>query len=167
MSDRVAVCPGSFDPFTLGHLDIVRRAAALFDRVIVAVAEDARKDHRFSAAERVEMAEEACAGIPGVSVEAFGGLLVDFCRDRDAAAVVKGLRGPEDLSHEQQMEQINRSLEPELQTIFLLAAPEHSHIRSSMIRWAAELGADVSDYLPSSVAQRLQQDPSEDNNRAD
>lgn len=167
MSERIAVCPGSFDPFTLGHLDIVRRAADLFDGVIVAVAEDANKDHSFSTSERVEMAEEACAGIPGVSVEAFEGLLVEFCRDRDATAIVKGLRGPEDLSYEQQMEQINRSLEPKLQTIFLLAAPEHSHIRSSMIRWAAQLGADVSEYLPASVAKRLQQNASGDNNRAD
>lgn len=167
MSERIAVCPGSFDPFTLGHLDIIRRAADLFERVIVAVAEDAQKDHEFSISERVEMAEDACAGIPGVSVEAFAGLLVDFCRDSDATAIVKGLRGPEDLSHEQQMEQINRSLEPQLQTIFLLAAPEHSHIRSSMIRWAAQLGADVSEYLPDNVAKRLQQDSSGGNNRAD
>lgn len=157
MSHKRAICPGSFDPFTLGHRDIIERASTLFDEVIVAIAEDAQKHHVFTVDERVEMAAAACADIAGVSVEAFDGLLVEYCRSRDAVAIVKGLRGSEDLPHEQQMAQINSRLAPEIQTVFLLASPQYSHIRSSMIRWAAQLGADMSSYLPPNVAERLQQ----------
>ena len=157
MQKRTAVCPGSFDPITLGHLDIIARAARLFDTVIVAVAHDARKHHMFDIEERVGLAVAACADIGNVTVEAFDGLLVDFCTARDAAAIVKGLRRSSDMPDEVQMQAINADLAPGVETVFLMAAAQYAHISSSMVRWLGELGADVSRYVPEAVAARLRE----------
>ena len=158
MSKRIAVCPGSFDPMTLGHLAIVRRAAALFDDIIVAVAEDAEKQHSFGIDERVEMARGACAGISNVTVEAFSGLLAEYCRRRGVTAIVKGLRGHSDIDYELQMQAINADLAPGIETVFLMASETGAHISSGMVKWLSGLGADVSGYVPGNVDERLNQD---------
>lgn len=153
--NRTAVCPGSFDPITVGHVDLVRRAARLFDGVIVAVAADAQKQHVFPLNERVEMAHAACADLDGVTVQSFEGLLVEFCRRHGATAIVKGLRGAADMAHEAQMQAINADLAPEIETVFLAASAQTAHISASMVRWLSDLGVDVSAYVPPKVAQRL------------
>ena len=155
MSERIAICPGSFDPITNGHLDIIRRAARLFDRVIVAVAGDAEKSHMCPLEERLAMTSEACAGLTNVTAEAFEGLLVTFCREREAIAIIKGLRTTDDISHEAQMALMNSELAPEIDTAFLLSRPQNAHISSTMVRWLIELDADISGYVPASVAKRI------------
>ncbi len=155
MKKRIAVCPGSFDPITLGHVDLVRRAARLFDELIVAVAADAEKHHRFSLDERVEMVREACDDIADVTVEGFSGLLVEFCRRQGAAAIVKGIRTTADMPHELQMQAVNADLAPEIETVFLAASAQYAHMSSTMVKWLSDLGADVSGYVPAGVALRL------------
>ncbi len=158
MEKRIAVCPGSFDPITLGHVDLVRRAAGLFDQLIVAVAVtvDAEKRHTFSLDERVGMAAAACADIANVTVESFCGLLVDYCRQQGAVAIVKGLRTAGDMPHEMQMQAVNADLAPDIETVFVLASAQYAHMSSSMVKWLNELGVDVSSYVPDNVAARLQ-----------
>ncbi len=158
MSKCIAVCPGSFDPITLGHVALVQRAANLFDEVIVAVAEEAEKQHTFGIDERVEMARGACAGMEKVTAEAFSGLLAEYCRRRGATAIVKGLRGRCDIDHELQMQAVNADLAPGVETVFLMSLTEGAHISSSMVKWLSGLGVDVSGYVPESVAERLNRD---------
>ena len=153
----IAYCPGSFDPITNGHLDIIERAAKLFDTVIVGVALDAEKDHLFSAAERLAMCAEVCAHWPNVTVQSFTGLLVEAAHQAGATLIVKGLRQALDLSHEGPMATMNRSLRPEIETMFLLASPAHAYLSSSLIKWVCGMGGDISAHVPAAVAQRLQQ----------
>ena len=131
---RTAVLPGSFDPITVGHLDLAARAAALFDRVILCVMINGEKRSLFTMEQRLEMARAALAGIPNARAEAWDGLLADFARERGAAALVKGARGEADFGWELQLAQINRDLNPDLDTILLPARPEHLHISSTMVR---------------------------------
>lgn len=131
---KTAVCPGSFDPITLGHVDLVERAAAIFDQVILCVMVNSEKRHMFSLAERLEMARGALAHIPNARAEAYDGLLTDFARERRACALVKGLRVGGDFDWEFQLAQINRQLLPQLDTVLLPARPEHLHISSTMAR---------------------------------
>jgi pantetheine-phosphate adenylyltransferase len=153
---RRAVCPGSFDPVTNGHLDIVRRAAGLFDEVIVAVLVNEAKRELFTVDERVEMLREAVAGdsLTNVKVDSFEGLLVDFCTANDVSAVVKGLRAAGDFDFELQMAQMNRSLSG-VETVFVPTSPEYSFVASSLVREIARFGADVSKHVPPSVVERL------------
>jgi pantetheine-phosphate adenylyltransferase len=155
LPSRIAYCPGSYDPVTKGHLDIIRRAARMFEGVIVAVAEDAQKQHLFSLAERQAMVREACRGIAGVRVESFSGLLVEAARRAGAGVIVKGLRSPFDLSHEGAMAYMNRSLQPEIETIFLLASPDYTYVSSSLIKWVCEMGGDISSHVPAVVVPHL------------
>jgi pantetheine-phosphate adenylyltransferase len=150
---RRAVCPGSFDPVTRGHLDIVERAVHLFDEVVVAVGTNEGKNALFSPAERVEMLTEACAAWPGVSVTLFGGLLVDFCRERGIDVVAKGLRSAADFDYELKMAQMNFHLTG-VDTVFLPTAPRWSYISSSLVREVALLGGDVVALLPPGIADR-------------
>ncbi len=138
-------------------MDLVRRAAGLFDQVIVAVAAtvDADKRHSFALDERVEMVTAACADMANVTVESFDGLLVDYCRQHGAVAIVKGLRTAGDMAYEMQMQAVNADLAPEIETVFVLASAQYAHMSSSMIKWLNQLGADVSSYVPASVAARL------------
>jgi pantetheine-phosphate adenylyltransferase len=152
-----AYCPGSFDPLTNGHLDIIERAARLFGAVIVGVALDAEKDHLFSADERLAMCREACAHLPNVSVQTFSGLLVEAARQVGATLIVKGLRQAQDLAHEAPMAAMNRSLRPEIETVFLLADPAHAFVSSSLVKWVCSMGGDVSAHVPARVAQQLTQ----------
>jgi pantetheine-phosphate adenylyltransferase len=145
-----AVCPGSFDPVTRGHLDVIGRAAALFDEVIVAVGTNRSKAALFTLPERVEMLTAECAGWPGVSVATFDGLLVDFCRERGARAVVKGLRFGADFDYELPMAHMNAALTG-VDTVFLPTAAQWSFVSSSLVREVAGLGGDVTAFLPPAV----------------
>jgi pantetheine-phosphate adenylyltransferase len=149
------VCPGSFDPVTNGHIDIVSRASALFDEVTVAVLVNKSKQGLFSVAERIDMLREVCAGYPNVKIDAFHGLLVDFCRERDIHAIVKGLRAVSDFDYELQMAQMNSSLGG-VDTVFVPTSPEYSFLASSLVKEVATFGGDVSSLVPPLVLDRLQ-----------
>jgi pantetheine-phosphate adenylyltransferase len=150
----VALCPGTFDPVTNGHLDIMRRAAGLFDRVVVAVVENPSKRPLFSAEERVAMLEEAAADLRGVEVDRFTGLLVDFARRKGVGAVIKGLRAVTDFDYELQMAQMNRHL-AEVETVFVPTSPDWSYLSSSLVKEVARYGGDVSGLVPDHVLHRL------------
>ena len=151
-----AVCPGSFDPVTFGHLDIVRRAAGLFDELVVATGTNISKSRLFDPEERLEMLREACADLPNVKVMGFTGLIVDFCREIDAPAIVKGLRGGNDYEYELPMAQMNSHLTG-IETIFIPTAASLGYISSSLVKEVASLGGDVSELVPPAVHARLVQ----------
>jgi pantetheine-phosphate adenylyltransferase len=151
---RRAVCPGSFDPVTNGHLDIVGRASRLFDEVIVAVLVNESKTGLFTVDERIEMLREVTSVYPNVRVESFQGLLVDFCRAQDAAAVVKGLRAVSDFDYELQMAQMNIGLAG-VETLFMPTNPLYSFLSSSLVKEVAKWGGDVSTYVPDLIGRRL------------
>jgi pantetheine-phosphate adenylyltransferase len=148
-----AVCPGSFDPVTRGHLDIIERTAGLFDEVVVAVGNNMSKNALFSPPERVEMLTEVCADLPGVRVSLFSGLLVDFCAAEEIGAIVKGLRSASDFDYELQMAQMNRRLSG-VDTVFLPTVAQWSYLSSSLVREVAVLGGDVAEFLPTAIADR-------------
>ncbi|MGD7787246.1 pantetheine-phosphate adenylyltransferase [Propionibacteriaceae bacterium Y1700] len=147
------VCPGSFDPVTYGHLDIIGRAAALFDEVVVAVGTNTSKSGLFDVDERVEMVRGACAEWSNVEVDTFSGLLVDYCRDVGAGGVVKGLRSAGDFEYELPMAHMNTQLSG-LETVFLPTAAQWGHVSSTLVREIAKLGGDVTAFLPEGVARR-------------
>jgi len=149
-----AVCPGSFDPVTRGHIDVFERAAAQFDEVVVAVLVNPNKKGMFTADERIEMIAEACAHLPNVRVEAGQGLVVDFVRARGLTAIVKGLRTGSDFEYEVQMAQMNKHIAG-VDTFFVATAPQYSFVSSSLAKEVAGLGGDVSALLPDSVNRRL------------
>ena len=151
----IAYCPGSFDPLTNGHLDIIERAARLFGAVIVGVAVDAEKDHLFSAQERLELCRAACAHLPNVSVQTFSGLLVEAARQAGATLIIKGLRQAQDLAHEAPMAAMNRRLCPAIETVFLLADPAQAFVSSSLVKWVCSMGGDITAHVPAVVAQQL------------
>jgi pantetheine-phosphate adenylyltransferase len=155
---RRALYPGSFDPFTNGHLDVVRRAAALFDELIVAVAANPEKrTPLFAPDERVEMIREALADMPGVDVTAYRGLTVDFARARGAGVLVKGLRVSSDFESELQQALMNRELAPDIETIFLMSGFAQIFVSSSILKDITSHGRDVSQFVPAAVAQRLEE----------
>ncbi len=149
-----AVCPGSFDPVTNGHLDIVGRASKIFDEVVVAVGVNQSKNRLFDAEERISMLREACEEFPNVRVDGFTGLLTDFCRSNDIQAIVKGLRAVSDFDYELQMAQMNASLAP-IETVFVPTSPEYSFLASSLVKEVATYGGDVSALVPGFVLERL------------
>jgi len=151
---RRAACPGSFDPVTNGHLDIIERAAALFDEVVVAVGVNKSKSRLFTPEERIAMLEEACAGLPNVRIDSFDGLLTDFCKAEDIVAIVKGLRAVSDFDYELQMAQMNSSL-ADVETVFVPTSPEWSFLASSLVKEVATFGGDVSSLVPPLVLDRL------------
>jgi pantetheine-phosphate adenylyltransferase len=148
------VCPGSFDPVTNGHLDIITRMTGLFDEVVVAVGKNAGKNGLFSYGERMEMIREVTGHLPNVAVEVFDGLLVDFCSERGIPAIVKGLRAVGDFDYELQMSQMNHRL-AEVETLFVATNPLYSFLSSSLIREVCSLGGDVSGLLPEPVLAKL------------
>lgn len=150
-----AVCPGSFDPVTLGHVDILERAAAQFDEIVVAVLTNPSKQGMFSVEERIVMIGEATAHLPNVRVESGGGLVVDFARARGLTAIVKGLRTGTDFEYELQMAQMNKHIAG-VDTFFVATTPRYSFVSSSLAKEVASLGGDVSELLPESVNVRLQ-----------
>ena len=151
--ERVCVYPGSFDPVTVGHVDVIRRARHLFDRVVVAVLHNPAKTGCFPVAERLEMLQCACRDMDGVSVAAFDGLLVDFAQQEGACAVVRGLRAAGDYEVEKTMAEINARLMPELETVFLSARPEHACVSSSAVRELAAFGGDFASMVPEGCAE--------------
>ena len=151
---RRACCPGSFDPVTNGHVDVVGRAADLFDEVVVAVGVNASKSRLFGDEERIEMLEQACAPHPNVTVAGFTGLLTEFCREQRVQAVVKGLRAGGDFDYELQMAQMNAQLTG-VETVFLPTDARHSFVSSSLVKEVAMLGGDVTGLVPDFVLARL------------
>jgi len=146
----LAVVPGSYDPFTLGHLDIVERAARLFGEVVVAVGVNSTKDYLFSFAERLDLARASCQGLPGVTVAGMDGLLVDFCRAHGAGTIVKGARSGHDFEAELAQAQMNASYSG-VETLVLPTSAAWGYISSTLVRQLARGGGDVSDYVPSAV----------------
>ena len=158
---RVAICPGTYDPVTNGHLDIIARAARVLDRLVVGVVNvQVRKQAPlFTAVERKRFLDEAIAanGLDNVEVAMFSNLLVEFAREHGATAIVKGLRAISDFEYEFEMNQLNRNLAPEIESVYILASPDYSFIRSSGVKEIATFGGDVSDLVPPSVAEVLAQ----------
>jgi len=152
---RTAICPGTFDPITCGHLDIIERAALLFDRVIVLVAADSGKSAMFTPEERRELARAAAAHLDNVEVDSFDGLLVEYARRADAAAIVKGLRSIDDFDRERQMAMMNCRMLPEVDTVLLVTSPHVQYISSSLVRQIWALGGDVGEFVPGPVADAL------------
>ncbi|MDD3296207.1 MAG: pantetheine-phosphate adenylyltransferase [Candidatus Omnitrophica bacterium] len=152
---KVAICPGTFDPVTNGHIDIIKRAAAIFEKIIVAVAENTSKKTLFSCRERVAMVHEATQGIKGVTVEEFKGLVVDFARKKEAKTIIRGLRMISDFEYEFQMALTNRNLAPDVETIFFMPHPNYSYISSRLIKEVISLGADLHQFLPGEVIKML------------
>jgi pantetheine-phosphate adenylyltransferase len=156
MSERVAVCPGTYDPVTVGHLDIIRRTGDVFDRVVVGVVDGPRhKDTMFSLEERISFLEQSLADRPNVSVAGFSNLVVDFAREHEARSIVKGLRAVSDFEWEFQMNNLNRGLAPEIETIYLMSSPQYSFLSSRGVREIASFGGPVAEYVPEQVARRL------------
>lgn len=158
MKEAVAVYPGTFDPFTRGHEDLVRRGALLFDRVIVAVAESRAKMPLFPLSERVAIAREILAPFPNVEVTGFDGLLMDFLHTTDARLILRGLRAVSDFEYEFQMAGMNRKLYPNVETVFMTPAEEYMFISATMVREIARLGGDVSKFVQPPVLERLRRD---------
>jgi pantetheine-phosphate adenylyltransferase/16S rRNA (guanine(966)-N(2))-methyltransferase RsmD len=153
----VAVCPGSFDPVTAGHLDIIRRASKIFDHVVIAVGANMRKKPVLSAIERARLIEKVTADIENVSVEFMDGLLVDFARERGAQVIVKGLRAVSDFESEFEQAQLNRTMYPELETVFIMASSEHSFLSSSAVREIASFGGDVRGLVPDGILESVRE----------
>ncbi len=152
-----AVYPGTFDPLTKGHLDIIERAAVLFDELVIGVLFNSAKTPLFSAEERVKMLEKATVGIPNVRVLAFGGLSVDFARSCGAKVIVRGLRLITDFEYELQMAQTNRKLAPDVDTTFLYTALQYSYLSSTTVKEVAAFGGDISEFVPAFIEEAIRQ----------
>ena len=156
MTDRTAIYPGTFDPITNGHLDIIERARAQFDGVVVAVSQHPSKNPLFPLEERITVAKEATVGLDGVQVDSFGGLLVDYVGARGGGVLIKGLRAVTDFDYELQMAQMNYRL-ARVETMFLVANPEYSFLSSSLVKEVARFGGDVTGMVPADVVRRLKE----------
>ncbi|AJC11836.1 phosphopantetheine adenylyltransferase [Berryella intestinalis] len=150
-----ALTPGTFDPITLGHLDVITRASQLVDEVVVAVAASKKKNPLFDIDERVALVERAVAHLPNVRVVAFDSLLVDFAREVEATVVIKGLRAITDFEYEFQMTAMNYQLDEELETVFIMSSPEYMYLSSSIVREIASLKGDYARFVPTCVAEAL------------
>ncbi len=151
MDSSVVICPGSFDPVTLGHIDIIKRAAKMFDKVIVAVLVNMSKTPSFTIEERIAFLETTLEGVDNVEIVGFSGLLADYAKERGAKAVVKGLRAMSDFEYEFQMALTNKKLNPELDTVFLTSDSQYMYLSSSMVKQVASLGGDISFFVPASI----------------
>ena len=155
MAERVAIYPGTFDPITNGHLDIVKRGAHLFDRVLLAVSEHGQKQTIFTFDERIALAREVTAELPHVVVAGFSGLLIECAREQGISIVLRGMRAITDFDYEFQMAGMNRQLYPEMETLFLASSLEHCYLSSTMVKEIASLQGDVTAFVPSPVADAL------------
>jgi pantetheine-phosphate adenylyltransferase len=153
--DGLAIYPGSFDPVTNGHIDIIRRGRRIFSRMVVAVAINPRKNPMFTVDERVEMLREALQDQPGVEVDSFQGLLVEYARRRNATVVIRGLRALSDFENEFQMAHMNHRLAPELETFFMMTGQEHFYISSQTVKEVALFGGDLRGLVPENVLSRI------------
>ena len=152
---KLAIYPGTFDPITNGHLDIVSRASQIFDEIIILIAYNTEKTPLFDIDERLRLAEEATAGIGDVSVEVFDGLLAEFARKRNATAIIRGLRAVKDFEYEFQMALMNRSLYPEVETVLLMPSERFTYVNSSIVKEVARLGGNITPHVPPIVAEAL------------
>ena len=150
-----ALTPGTFDPITSGHLDVIARASQLVDEVVVAVADSQKKGPLFTLEERVELVLQATAHLPNVRVEPFKGLLVDFAKELDATVVVKGLRAITDFEYEFQMTAMNYQLSPQLETLFIMSPPQYMYLSSSIVREISKMGGDIQQFVPPCVYEAL------------
>ena len=157
MKERVAIYPGSFDPITIGHLDIIKRSAKLFDKVVVVVMSNHRKAglHAFSVEERVDLVRKCTESLPNVEVDSYMGLLADYARQKQAIAVVKGLRAVSDFEDEFQQALINKKLNEEIETVFMAASSENMFLSSSVIKQVCALGGDVTPFIPKEVSKEI------------
>lgn len=152
---KIAVCPGSFDPVTNGHLDIIARASKMFDKVIVAVLSNSSKKSMFTVEERIEMLKTSCAGLNNVEVDTFPGLLIDFMKLKEASVIIKGLRAVSDFEYEMQMAHMNRKLDPDIETAFIMTSSKYSYLSSSMAKEVARLGGCIHGLVPDLVEVEL------------
>lgn len=153
--NKTVICPGSFDPVTLGHLDVIKRAARMFEHVIVAVLVNSTKSPSFSIEERIDFLKEVAKDIENVEIVSFDGLLAEYCRQRKVDAIVKGLRAVSDFEYEFQMAITNKKLNPQLETIFLTAEADSMYLSSSMVREVASMGGDISNFVPPCIHDRI------------
>ena len=155
--NRIALCPGTFDPVTYGHLDVISRASAMYDTVIVSIVNlPWRKGQTlFSTEERIGFIRNATSDLPNIEIETFSSLLVDFAREKNAMAIVKGLRAISDFEYELEMNQLNRRQAPEIESVYLMASPKYSFLRSSGVKELATFGGEIDDLVPDEVAQQL------------
>lgn len=152
MKNTIAICPGSFDPITIGHLDIISRSSKMFSKVIVVVMTNANKNSgSFTVEERVEMIKKSVADIPNVEVDHFEGLLADYAARKNAKAIIKGLRAVTDFEYEFQMALANKKLNPDVETLFLTTSAENMYLSSSMIKQIASMGGDITDFVPPAI----------------
>ena len=154
---RSAIYPGSFDPITFGHLDLIKRATDVFDDVIVAVAQNTQKDTLFSIEERVEMVKESTGDIKKVRVESFEGLIIDYAHSKNVSVLIRGVRMVSDFEYELQMALTNRRLDESIETVFLMPSEGYSFLSSTLIKEVVSLGADVSSFVPQSIATKLKE----------
>jgi pantetheine-phosphate adenylyltransferase len=155
MTPVTAIYPGSFDPVTNGHLDLIERGAKIFERLIVAVLQNREKDPLFQVGERVEMLREATQGWGNVEVDVFNGLLMDYARQKKARVILRGIRAISDYEYELQMALMNRKLAPEIETVFMLPGEKYSYLSSRLVREISQLGGPVKDLVPAAVEERL------------
>ncbi|MBQ6625981.1 MAG: pantetheine-phosphate adenylyltransferase [Ruminococcus sp.] len=151
MDTNTVICPGSFDPVTLGHIDIIKRATKMFDKVIVAVLVNMSKTPSFTIDERIAFLEEALSDVDNIEIVGFSGLLADYAKERGAKAVVKGLRAMSDFEYEFQMALTNKKLNPDLDTVFLTSDSQYMYLSSSMVKQVASLGGDISFFVPACI----------------
>lgn len=151
----VAICPGTFDPITNGHMDVIARASMIFDAVVVSILVNSDKQALFTTEERMQMLRIACAHLPNVSVEHFEGLLVDYVRKRGAHVVVRGLRAVSDFEYEMTLALMNRKLDPTIETMYIMASQENSFLSSSIVKEVAALGGDIKSLVPAALADRI------------
>nr|WP_289037239.1 pantetheine-phosphate adenylyltransferase [uncultured Allobacillus sp.] len=152
---KIAVCPGSFDPITNGHLDIIRRGAEIFEEVIVVVFKNQSKSPLFSVEERIELIKEATKDLPNVSADESKGLVVDYAKEKNASAILRGLRAVSDFEYEMQITSMNRKLNAEVETLFMMTNNQYSFLSSSIVKEAARYQSDVSDLVPKAVENAL------------
>jgi pantetheine-phosphate adenylyltransferase len=155
MVSKLAIYPGTFDPITNGHLDIVSRASRIFDEIIILIARNTEKTPLFDIDERLRLARKVTGDIGGVSVEVFDGLLAEFARQRNASAIVRGLRAVKDFEYEFQMALMNKSLYPEVETVLLMPSERFTYVNSSIVKEVARLGGDITPHVPPIVAEAL------------
>ncbi len=152
---KKVICPGSFDPVTFGHIDIITRASKMFDSVVVGVLKNAAKTPSFSTDERIELLREATAGLENVEIVGFDGLLANYAKEQNITAIVKGLRAVSDFEYEFQQALTNKKLNPELETVFLTCNSEFMYLSSSMVKQVAALGGDISSFVPECVHDKI------------